>query len=207
MLKRNALAQIKEAFRVNPVVGLLGPRQVGKSTLAREYAKSQKNGQIHFFDLEDPRDLQALENPALALEDLSGLIVIDEIQRRPKLFEYLRVLVDQKQRKIKLLVLGSASRDLIQQSSETLAGRISYIELAPLGFNEITEPSKLHIRGGFPLSYLAKTPTDSWNWRRSYVNTFLERDLFDLGYKIAPVTIRRFWMMLAHYHGQILNFS
>jgi predicted AAA+ superfamily ATPase len=206
-IRRSCSMEITNAFKVNPVVGLLGPRQVGKSTLARQWAASFKSGEVTYFDLENPADQTRLSNPILALEDLSGLIIIDEIQKHPKLFEYLRVLVDQKKRKIKILVLGSASRDLIQQSSETLAGRISYVELAPFSLREVTEVSKLHLRGGFPNSFLASSEARSFKWRNDYVASFLERDLFDFGYSIAPSTIRRFWMMLAHYHGQILNFS
>lgn len=207
MLPRKALNQIEKAFKVNPVVALLGPRQSGKSTLARLLSKQFKANNIWFFDLENPKDLARLENPSLALSSLSGIIIIDEIQKRPDLFPYLRVLVDEKKRKIKILILGSASRDLIQQSSETLAGRISYIELNPFATNEVDDIPRLHLRGGFPLSYLASSDSKSFDWRKSYVSTFLERDLFDFGYKIAPATIRRFWMMLAHYHGQLLNFS
>lgn len=205
-ITRKSLAQINQAFKVNPVVALLGPRQCGKSTLARDYASKTK-GETHFFDLENPRDLYQLENPILALEDLKGLIIIDEIQRVPNLFPYLRALVDKRKRKIKLLILGSASRDLIQQSSESLAGRITYVELTPFQLNEVEDIKKLHIRGGFPLSYLAASEKISFKWRSDYITTFLERDLFEFGFKISPSTMRRFWMMLTHYHGQILNYS
>jgi uncharacterized protein len=191
---------------VNPVVALLGPRQCGKSTLAKEYAKSFK-GDVHFFDLEDPRDLTRLGNPVLALEDLAGLVIIDEIQRAPDLFPYLRALIDQQKRKVRFLILGSASRELIRQSSESLAGRISHIELTPFNLKEALNTNKLHLRGGFPLSYLAKNDEISEKWRSAYIATFLERDLFEFGFKIAPQTMRRFWTMLTHYHGQILNYS
>lgn len=207
LLKRTANQALKEAFKVNPVVGLLGPRQSGKSTLARMYANSLRNKEKHYFDLEDPRDLERLSNPMLALENLEGLVIIDEIQKKPDLFQVLRVLVDQKKRKINILILGSASRDLIQQSSETLAGRISYVDLNPLSLDEVKNSEQLFMRGGFPLSYLAKTENNSFAWRKNYISTFLERDLFDFGFRIAPTTIRRFWMMIAHYHGQVLNFS
>lgn len=205
-IKRLSLKEIDFAFKVNPVVALLGPRQCGKSTLAHDYAKTQKS-EIHFFDLEDPRDLAQLKNPMLALEELSGLIVIDEIQRVPELFPYLRTLVDKKNRKNKILILGSASRDLIKQSSESLAGRISYLELTPFISSEIDNINKLHVRGGFPLSYLASSEKISFKWRNDYIATFLERDLNEFGFKIPPQTMRRFWMMLTHYHGQILNYS
>lgn len=206
LIRRQALAQLKEAFTVNPVVALLGPRQCGKSTLSIEYAKQLK-GETHFFDLENPADLARLENPILALEELNGLIVIDEIQRLPNLFPYIRSLVDKKKRKIQFLFLGSASRELVGQSSETLAGRISYIELTPFQFKEANDLNRLHLRGGFPLSYLAKNEEISSRWRQDYISTFLERDLYEFGFKIAPQTMRRFWMMLTHYHGQTLNYS
>lgn len=207
LVKRHALKQIEQAFKVNPVVGLLGPRQCGKSTLAREYIKAQKIKKVHLFDLEDPRDEDVLQNPVLALEDLSGLIVIDEIQRLPNLYPYIRSLVDKKNRKIKILLLGSASRDLVQKSSESLAGRISYVELSPFDITEVEKSEQLHIRGGFPLSYLAKSQKISHEWRKEYIAAYLERDLNAFGFKIAPSTMRRFWMMLSHYHGQVLNFS
>ncbi len=206
-IERRAVARIEAAFRVNPIVGLLGPRQSGKSTLARLFGESVHKGSVWYFDLEDPKTLARLEEPDLALGELDGLIVIDEIQKRPRLFEYLRVLVDRKQRKLRVLVLGSASRDLIRQSSESLAGRISYVELPPFGADEVAPLERLHIRGGFPLSFLATSEAKSYAWREAYIATFLERDLFDFGYRVAPATIRRFWMMLAHYHGQVLNFS
>ncbi len=205
-IKRITLRDIRAAFLVNPVVALLGPRQCGKSTLAKEYAKSTK-GEVHFFDLEDPRDLNRLSNPILALEDLRGLVIIDEIQRVPDLFPYLRTLVDQQKRKVHFLILGSASRELIQQSSESLAGRISHIELTPFNLKEVSSAGKLHLRGGFPRSYLAANDDISEKWRSAYIATFLERDLYEFGFKIAPQTMRRFWMMLTHFHGQTLNYS
>jgi uncharacterized protein len=199
--------QIDFQFRIHSVCGLLGPRQVGKTTLAKEYA--QKYPKVHLFDLEDPRDLTRLENPMLALTSLEAdLIVIDEIQRRPDLFPVLRVLVDEKPRKF--LVLGSASRDLLQQSSETLAGRIGYIELPPFSVADVTDAAdeqKLWVRGGFPRSYLASSDPKSYAWRQSYITTFLERDIPSLGFQTPPAMMRKLWMMLAHYHGQILNSS
>ncbi|MHB9148218.1 MAG: ATP-binding protein, partial [Candidatus Amoebophilus sp.] len=194
--------QIDFQFKIHSVCGLLGPRQVGKTTLARNYA--QKYGKVHFFDLENPLDLARLENPMLTLMDLqSDLIVIDEIQRRPELFPVLRVLVDQRPKKF--LILGSASRDLLQQSSETLAGRIGYIELPPFSAKEVNEEKKLWLRGGLPISYLASSNEESYAWRQAYISTFLERDIPNLGFNIPPMFMRRLWMMLAHYHGQILN--
>ena len=196
------LSQIDRQFRVHSVCGILGPRQVGKTTLAREYAKQFQS--VYFFDLENPLDLARLDNPMLFLSSVtSDLIVIDEIQRRPELFPILRVLVDEKPRKF--LILGSASRDLIQQSSETLAGRIGYIELPPFGIAETKNSEELLIRGGFPRSYLAKTLQDSYDWRQAYITTFMERDILSLGFDIPPVLMHRLWMMLAHNHGNILN--
>lgn len=208
-VKRNHyLEKIEFSFQVNPVVAILGPRQCGKTTLAQLYANSQEEKRaIHWFDLEDPVSLARLDSPMLALQDLQGLVVIDEIQKRPDLFPALRVLVDQQQRQQHYLILGSASRDLIQQSSETLAGRISYMELNPFSYPEVDDLNRLWMRGGFPGSYLSLTNPMSWEWRKSYVSTFLEKDIPGLGIQIPPQTLRRFWMMLAHYHGNIFNSS
>lgn len=197
---------------MHPVVALVGPRQCGKTTLARQYIKftNQPNMQdIHYFDLEDPSDLALFENPKTLLENLQGLIIIDEVQHAPNLFSLLRVLVDRPEKKQQFLVLGSASYELLQQSSETLAGRIEFIEVTPFDFREINprETKKLWLRGGFPKSFLAPDDTHSFNWRSNYIRTFLERDIPALGIKIPPQNIRRFWQMLAHYHGNILNAS
>ena len=185
-----------------PVVAILGPRQCGKTTLARTLKAD------HYFDLENPQDAALLDQPQLALEDLKGLIVIDEVQRMPDLFPFLRHLVDQNKKK-KFLILGSASRDLIRQSSETLAGRIAYHYLSGFRLADI-EPAKtktLWLRGGLPRSFLAASDTDSYIWRTQYVTTFLERDIPQLGINIPARTLRRFWTMLSHYHGQILNYA
>jgi predicted AAA+ superfamily ATPase len=204
MIRQHFLDQIDFQFKIHSVCGLLGPRQVGKTTLARQYAAKFKS--VHFIDLENPLDLARLENPMLALAAIQAdLIVIDEIQRRPELFPVLRVLVDEKPRKF--LILGSASRDLLQQSSETLAGRIGYIELPPFSLEETHEYKKLWLRGGFPIAYLAKTNRESYAWRQSYISTFMERDIPSLGFNIPPNQMRRLWMMLAHNHGNILNSS
>lgn len=210
IIKRNDyLNELRRAQAVHPVIALLGPRQCGKTTLAKQYA-SQKLGKssagLHHFDLEDPDDLAKLDAPKLALQDLTGLIVIDEIQRRPELFPLLRVLVDQ-HKKRHFLILGSASRDLIKQSSETLAGRIRYIEVMPFSYGEVGHLNKLWLRGGFPGSFLAKNDRDSADWRGAYITTFLERDIPNLGIQIPARTLRRFWMMLAHYHGGLFNAS
>ncbi len=209
MIRKEYLAQIEEQFSIHPVCALLGPRQVGKTTLAHAYVEKYfDNEDIQFFDLENPIDLLRLENPMLALTQIKAkLIVIDEIQRIPDLFPILRVLVDKKDNSKKFLILGSASRDLIKQSSETLAGRIGYIELPPFSLAETKDSTRLWVRGGFPLSYLAASDSKSYLWRQSYIRTFLERDIPALGFSIAPEQIRRFWLMLSHYHGQVFNAS
>lgn len=209
MERKKYLDIIKRHFRVHPACAILGPRQVGKTTLARMFLEHDSPEHFHFFDLENPLDLARFENPMLTLSKLSGkLIIIDEIQRVPELFPILRVLIDHKSLKQKFLILGSASRDLIRQSSETLAGRIGYMELMPFSLDEVDcEHETLWLRGGFPLSYLAKSEDDSFLWRQSYITTFLERDIPNLGFLIPPQQMRRFWLMLAHYHGQVFNAS
>lgn len=202
MERTRYLERIKQQMKVHSVCGLLGPRQCGKTTLAREYA-STFDGKVHWFDLEDPPTLESLSNPMRALETLEGLVVLDEIQKLPEVFPILRVLSDRKQ--AKYMALGSASGDLLRQSSESLAGRIGYIELSPFHLKEGAEVRPLLIRGGFPLSYDAETDEESMLWRESYIKTFLERDIPELGFSIPPITIRRFWMMLVHVNGQQLN--
>lgn len=181
---------------------MLGPRQCGKTTLARDYA-DKFDVDVHWFDLENPDDLESLSNPMRTLENLTGLVVLDEVQRVPELFPILRVLVDRKQ--AKYLALGSASRDLLRQSSETLAGRIGYIEMAPFHLKEGVDTLALLVRGGYPLSYLANSDEESYLWRESYIRTFLERDLAGLGFNVSPMTMRRFWSMLTHINAQQLN--
>jgi len=208
MFRRHAITTIEEAFRVNPVVAILGPRQCGKTTLVHQFLQGDKSPS-HFFDLENPDDLAALDNPQLLFASLEGTLVIDEVQRRPELFIDLRVLVDKEKRQRKILLLGSASRDLIRQSSETLAGRISYLELTPFTLGELVGADKdaLWLRGGFPLSFLAAGDKESYQWRKAYISTFLERDIPALGFRIPAATLRRFWQMLSHYHGQVINYS
>jgi uncharacterized protein len=202
MERLHLLQQIRFQFKIHSVCGLLCPRQVGKTTLARRFIHGLHD--VTYFDLENPVDIARLENPMLALSDLQGsLIVIDEIQRNPNLFPVLRVLVDEKPKKI--LILGSASRDLVQHSSETLAGRIGLIELTPFSVAETKEQKKLFLRGGFPNSYLANSDTESFAWRQEYISTFIERDIPNLGFFIPAAQMRRLWMMLAHNHGDILN--
>jgi predicted AAA+ superfamily ATPase len=155
------------------------------------------------FDLENSEDLLLVENPMLAISELEGLVILDEIQRRPDLFPVLRVLIDQHKENKKFLILASASRDLIRQSSETLAGRLAHIEVTPFSYWETGEINKLWLRGGFPLAYLAPSEFDGFNWLRFYITSFLERDIPNLGINVPAATLRRFWMMLAHYHGNI----
>lgn len=200
------LKAVKTLFKSHKAVGLLGARQCGKTTLARMYAKSLPDQEsIHLFDLEDPVDLEKLQNPMITLKQLSGLIIIDEIQRRPDLFPMLRVLLDSESLEQNYLILGSASRDLIQQSSETLAGRIAYEEISPFSLLEVHDIKKLFFRGGFPNSYLAIDDEASSKWRENYIRTYLERDIPALGINIPPPTMRRFWMMLTHYNGALFN--
>jgi predicted AAA+ superfamily ATPase len=191
------------------MVTLVGPRQSGKTTLALEYARTaakRLDGQVIRLDLEDPIDLARLEQPRLALEELEGLIIIDEVQRRPELFPILRVLVDRKPRN-KWLILGSASGELLRQTSESLAGRIAYVELPPFAHFEVPDLRRLWLRGGYPRAYLARSNRDAFAWLGSYVSTFLERDIPAFGLRVASTALRRFWMMLAHVHGQVLNHS
>jgi hypothetical protein len=191
----------------SPVVALLGPRQVGKSTLAREVASSFRSST--FFDLENLPDLRRLEEPTQALAPLRGLVVLDEIQARPDLFSALRVLADRPRTPARFLVLGSASPELLQRGAETLAGRIAFHELLGFDISEVGPKNarKLWLRGGFPRSYTAKTNALSAAWRRDFVRTFLERDIPQLGITIPTNALRRFWSMLAHVHGQITNWS
>ena len=211
MERTQYIAEIKDKFRIFKAVALLGPRQSGKTTLAREYCKNVDdfNWSTNYFDLEDPTALSRLDDPKLTLSALKGLVVIDEVQRRPELFPVLRFLLDRPDNDLQLLILGSASRHLIKQSSESLAGRISYIEVSPFSLHELPEKEvqKLWLRGGYPLSYLADSDNDAFSWLTSYVRTYLEQDIPNLGISIPADTIRRFWMMLVHNHGNVLNTS
>lgn len=199
---------IRNLLDERPVVGLIGARQVGKTTLARELAKAYP-APAHLFDLESSADLARLADPLLALSELEGLVVLDEVQRRPDLFPTLRVLADRRPLPARFLVLGSASPDLLRQSAESLAGRIAYYELPALSLAE-TGPERLDdlwLRGGFPASFTARTDAASYRWRRDFVSTFLERDIGQLGITIPAATLDRFWSMIAHYHAQTWNGS
>jgi predicted AAA+ superfamily ATPase len=198
------LQEIEKDLEIVPICALLGPRQCGKTTIVREYASATKEP-VHYFDLEDYTDIARLSSPKLTFEALSGLVIIDEIQRRPDLFPYLRVLVDSKP--LRFLILGSASRDLIQQSSETLAGRIAYLHVTPFQLEEVHEQKTLWTRGGFPRSYLASTDAASMRWREVYLQTYFERDLADLGLNLPPQRILRLWSLLTQYHGNVVNYA
>ena len=190
------------------VVGIVGARQVGKTTLARSLL-DHVGGSYFYYDLENPEDLARLADPMFALKGLKGLVVIDEVQRFPELFPILRVLVDRPKASARFLVLGSASPELLRQGSESLAGRIIYHELGGFSLDEvgIKNHQRLWLRGGFPRSYLASSDKLSEEWRRGFIRTFLERDLPQLGVTIRSTTLHRFWNMLSHYHGQVWNAS
>jgi len=197
--------QVERLFRQFPVVALVGARQVGKSTLAQTVAS--RSSAATFLDLEDPRALARLEQPMLALEPLRGLVILDEVQRRPDLFPVLRVLADRKPRPARFLVLGSASPELLRQSSETLAGRIAYHPLPGFDLDEVGARAldRLWIRGGFPLSFTARSDVLSQRWRAEFARTFIGRELAALELGLPAAAVDRFWRMLAHYHGQVWN--
>jgi uncharacterized protein len=207
MLSRTQVTRrIKESLKANSVTALLGPRQCGKTTVARMLASFDR---ASYFDLEDPTDLARLQNPMAALSSRTGLVVIDEIQRAPDLFPVLRVLADRRSRKSRFLILGSASPEMIRRSSETLAGRVGFVDMGGFGLDEVGAKfwKRLWLRGGFPRSYLAGSEHESSAWRENFVRTFLERDLPQLGIRVSAVMMRKFWTMLAHYHGQRWNGS
>ena len=205
MIKRDHyLTSLATATGRSPVTALLGPRQCGKTTLARIFGKDRT---AHYFDLESPADQQRLQNPELMLGSLQGMIILDEIQIKPELFNVLRVLVDNPENQSRFLVLGSASPHIIKNISETLAGRVEFIELAGFNIQETDNFEQLWLRGGFPRSFLAASEADSLAWRDGFIRTFLERDIPMLGITIAPTAMRRFWTMLAHFHGQTWNAS
>jgi len=200
------LSRIENRFESNPVVLLQGPRQCGKTTLARQFATRHK---AEYFDLESPADAARLAQPMTALEPLTGWVVIDEAQLQPGLFPILRVLADRRPLPAKFLMLGSASPDLVRGMSESLAGRVALISMAGFDLSEVGPDTfrALWWRGGFPRSFLAQTDAQSRQWREDFVQTFLERDLRRFGVQVAPTALRRFWTMVSHYHGQIWNAS
>ena len=204
--RRRHLEDVIRLLRSYPVVAILGARQVGKTTLAAMVAHASQRP-VAAFDLENPADVSRLADPMLALEAHRGLVILDEVQRRPDLFPFLRVLADRPRTPARFLVLGSASAALLQQTSESLAGRISFHHLDGFSLVEtgVTQLNRLWLRGGFPRSYLARSDTTSGEWRQNFIRTFVERDLPQLGVQIPAATLGRFWSMLAHYHGQTWN--
>ncbi|MHC4944653.1 MAG: ATP-binding protein [Planctomycetota bacterium] len=204
--RADLLKQVMTGLRRSRCVSLLGPRQCGKTTLARQIFEHRRG---EYFDLEDPAAQARLQNPMMALEGLKGLVIIDEIQLKPDLYPILRVLLDRDPLPARFLLLGSASPDLVRGVSESLAGRVEFISMAGFHLDEIgfNNMEKLWIRGGFPPSFLAKKDADSLAWRDNFILTFLERDLRRLGFNMAPQSLRRFWTMVAHYHGQTWNGS
>ncbi|HXV62192.1 MAG TPA: ATP-binding protein [Vicinamibacteria bacterium] len=200
----DALARVERALKLYPAVALLGPRQCGKTTLARMIAD---RAPCEFLDLENPVDRRRLSAPMTALERLTGLVIIDEVQRLPELFQLIRVLVDRPASSATFLLLGSASPGLVRGVSESLAGRIGFVDLSGFDLGETGGESqhRLWTRGGFPRSFLATDDATSLDWRNNFVRTFLERDIPQLGITIPAETLRRFWTMVAHYHGQIWN--
>ena len=204
ILRPHALNRVLNVFRVHPIATLLGPRQCGKTTLARMIAEREHTT---YFDLENPVDVRRLSAPMRTLEPLSGLVVIDEVQRQPALFELLRVLVDRPQNQARFLLLGSASPLLVKDVSESLAGRTGFVDLSGFNLREVGPESHdlLWIRGGFPRSFLAPDDSAATIWREDFIRTFLERDIPQFGITIPAETLRRFWTMIAHYHGQVWN--
>jgi len=202
--RKTEIELVRAALKRSRVVALLGPRQCGKTTLARQFVPTDS---LNYFDLEDPQGLARLTEPDTALRPLRGLVVLDEIQRRPDLFPLLRVLADRKPLPARFLILGSASPDLLRQSSESLAGRLEMLLLEGFRLADLGAAAQARhwLRGGFPLSFTARNEADSLAWRRQFLQTLLERDLPQLGITIPSVALRRFWNMIAHYHGQTWN--
>lgn len=205
MIQRPAVtSSIRTALERSRVVALVGPRQAGKTTLARQFVPPDS---LNYFDLEDPISLVRLEQPMIALRDLTGLVVIDEIQRKPELFPILRVLADRDPLAARFLILGSASPDLGHASAESLAGRVETLALSGFSLTEVGIDAQAQhwLRGGFPLAFLADDLADSLAWRKNFIQSFLERDLAQWGIRVPASTMLRFWTMLAHYHGQVWN--
>ena len=207
-VKREKLVSaIKQAKRDNPVVALTGPRQCGKTTLARAIVTGVRNARI--FDLEDPVTLARFADPMTALEALRGLVVIDEVQRAPHLFPVLRVLADRAPLPARFLLLGSASPNIARETSESLAGRAAFIDMSGFMLDEVGAEAqrRLWLRGGFPRAFLARSEAQGFAWREDFIRTFLERDIRNFGVNVPPLALRRLWMMLAHYHGQMWSAS
>lgn len=206
LARTHYLELVSTAISRSPIAAILGPRQAGKTTLARFFIQDR---QATYFDLESQPDIRRLQNPELALGALEGVVVIDEIQAMPELFAVLKVLVDRPQNQARFLILGSASPDIVKNVSQTLAGRVEFIELAGFDLAEVGAErwQELWVRGGFPRAFLAGSEEDSAAWREGFIRTFLERDIPQLGITIPAPAMRRFWTMLAHYHGQTWNAS
>lgn len=202
------LQMIRDRLRDNPVVSLVGPRQAGKTTLARMFAAEFAEA-VHVFDLESPADLARLANPELVLRPLTGLVILDEVQRQPDLFPLLRVLADRPGTPARFLILGSAAPALIKDGSESLAGRVSFIDVTGFSLAELGAAAlqRLWWRGGFPRAYLARNGAAARQWIEDFRRTFLERDIPQLGIQVPAATLGRFWTMVAHYHGQVLNLA
>jgi uncharacterized protein len=209
MIKRALQDKIVRSLRTFPIVGILGPRQIGKTTLSKQIAGSHR-GKVVYLDLELPSDMNRLIDAELYLSShQDGLVIVDEIQRMPSLFPLMRALVDKKRRNGRFLILGSASPDVIKNASESLAGRVVYHELTQFSLSETGEKhlKRLWIRGGYPLSYLAKSDSLSFEWREAFMKIYLEMDIPQLGIRVPSGQLRRFWMMVAHMHGQLWNAS
>jgi len=204
--RQTTMQKLSTALGRSPITAILGPRQCGKTTLARLFGSGRK---AEYFDLESQPDLRRLQNPELVLGSLEGIVILDEIQNMPSLFNVLRILVDRPENSVRFLILGSASPDLVKNVSESLAGRVEFIELSGFDIRETGANlwQTLWLRGGFPRSFLADSDDDSQAWREGFVKTFLERDIPQLGITIPSAAMRRFWTMLAHYHGQLWNAS
>lgn len=206
--REHHLRQIAQGLKQFPVLALLGPRQVGKTTLARQVA-AQWSGPVQHFDLEDPDDQARLSDPAFVLRELQGLVVLDEIQTQPQLFPLLRVLADRPDNPARFLIVGSAAPELLRNTSESLAGRVMFYELGGLSLDELSanQLDVAWLRGGFPRAFLADDLAASRAWREAFIRTYLERDLPQLGINLPALTLRRFWTMLGHYHAQTWNGS
>ncbi len=207
--RKDCLELISEGFRRSPIVSILGPRQCGKTTLARQFMRELQSEKVTWFDLESPKDLTRLQNPELTLSKCKGWVVLDEIQHLPALFPVLRVLADRPDMPARFLILGSASPQIARSSSESLAGRVAFVDLSGFSLAEVGADcqDRLWLRGGFPLAFSAASEADSYAWREDFIRTFLNTDLPALGVSVPAVNIRRFWYMLAHYHGQTWNGS